>query len=156
MLGALLCNGSHAMDPPKKSHSLETRLDKESMLGVHCQQFICKRTTYEMRQKGEDGVGGRVAGRAAGRADGQVDGWTGGGGLRTDKRTGGRAIKFKGADGRTNGCMRAHWANKRTRANSGWTSGWVREWEDWRMGLRTCGLADERTGADGGGRIPKG
>ena len=40
MLGALLCNRSHAMDPPRRSHSFETRLDKGGMLSFHCQQFI--------------------------------------------------------------------------------------------------------------------
>ena len=35
MSSALLCNGSHAVDPPRRSHSLETRYDKEGMLGLH-------------------------------------------------------------------------------------------------------------------------
>ena len=40
MLGALLCNGSHAMDPPRRSHSLQTCLDKGGMLSFRCEQFI--------------------------------------------------------------------------------------------------------------------
>ena len=35
MSSALLCNGSHAVDPLGRSHSLETRYDKEGMLGLH-------------------------------------------------------------------------------------------------------------------------
>ena len=31
MLDALMCNGSHAIDPPRRGHSLETRYDKEGM-----------------------------------------------------------------------------------------------------------------------------
>ena len=40
MLSALLCNGSHAMDPPRRSHNLETRLDRGGTLSFHCQEFL--------------------------------------------------------------------------------------------------------------------
>ena len=83
MLGALLCNGSHAMDPPRRSHSLETRLDKR-----HAQlplpRIYTLRTTDDMRRTGRTGGRGRTMG---GRADGRT-GW----------RTGGRANKGGRAD----------------------------------------------------------
>ena len=107
MLGALLCNGSHTMDPPKRSHSLETRLDR-GHAQLPLPRIYTLRTTDDMRRTGRTGrrTGAqaderseRTSGRAGGRADGRTSGrgWTMGG--RVDGRTGaGRC-----ADGRTGG-----------------------------------------------------
>ena len=89
MLGALLCNGSHAMDPPRRSHSLETRLDRG-----HAQLPLLRiytlRTTDDMRQMGWTGW-----------ADGWADGRTGAQADEGSERTSGRTSKR--ADGRTSG-----------------------------------------------------
>ena len=90
MLGALLCNGSHAMDPPRRSHSLETRLDR-GHAQLPLPRIYTLRTTADMRRTGAqaDERSERTSGRA-GRADGLADlaDWrTGGRG-----RTGGRRI----------------------------------------------------------------
>ena len=88
MLGALLCNGSHAMDPPRRSHNLETRLDR-GHAQLPLPRIYTLRTTDDMRRTGRtgwtDGVGGRVGGQAhkrmrapSGRADGLAGGRTGG------------------------------------------------------------------------------
>ena len=79
MLGALLCNGSHAMDPPRRSHSLETRLDR-GHTQLPLPRIYTLRTTDDMRRTGGQ-VGGRVGRRAhkwtrapSGRADGLAGG----------------------------------------------------------------------------------
>ena len=75
MLDALLCNGSHAMDPPRRSHSLETRLDR-GHAQLPLPRIYTLRTTDDMRRTGRTGW---------------VDGRTGGQGLQADEQTGGRA-----------------------------------------------------------------
>ena len=80
MLGALLCNGSHAMDPPRRSHSLETRLDR-GHAQLPLPRIYTLRTTDDMRRMG------RTGGRTGERADGGGQ-WADGG---ADWRTGGRA-----------------------------------------------------------------
>ena len=69
-LGALLCNGSHAMDPPRSSHSLETGLDK-GHAQLPLPRIYTLRTTDDIRRTG------------------WADGRTGGRGLQADERTGG-------------------------------------------------------------------
>ena len=116
MLGALLCNGSHAMDPPRRSHNLETRLDR-GHAQLPLPRIYTLRTTDDMRRTGRTGW---------------ADGRTGGRGLRADERTGGRA---------------GGQADERTGADNG------------RMGGRADGLADWRTGGrgqTGGRRISEG
>ena len=66
MLGALLCNGSHAMDPPRRSHSLETRLDR-GHAQLPLPTIYTLRTTDDMRRTGRTGAGGRADGRTGGR-----------------------------------------------------------------------------------------
>ena len=88
MLGALLCNGSHAMDPPRRSHSLETRLDRAQL---PLPRIYMLKTTDEMRRTGRTGW---------------ADGRTGKRGLRADERTGGRTGRRAdgaGHAGRTSG-----------------------------------------------------
>ena len=97
MLGALLCNGSHAMDPPRRSHSFETRLDR-GHAQLPLPRIYMLRTTDDMRRTGR--TGGRTGAQADERsertsrwADGRADGRTGTGGHadgRTGWRTGGR------------------------------------------------------------------
>ena len=111
MLGALLCNGSHAMDPPRRSHNLETRLDR-GHAQLPLPRIYTLRTTDDMRRTGWTGW---------------ADGCRGGRGLRADEWTGGQA------DGQTSGQGRARWADERTRADNG------------RTGRQGDGLADERT-----------
>ena len=102
MLGALLCNGSHTMDPPRRSHNLETRLDKG-----HAQLPLLRiymlRTTNDMRRTGRTGwADGRIGRRTGGRADkGRqwADGRQADGGGRALGQGGGRADKL--ADWRT-------------------------------------------------------
>ena len=90
MLGALLCNGSHAMDPPKKSHSLETRLHR-GHAQLPLPRIYTLRTTDDMRRtrrtgaqadEGSERTGaGTLGGRADGGgqwADGRTGWWTGG------------------------------------------------------------------------------
>ena len=72
MLGALLCNGSHAMDPPRRSHSLETRLDR-GHAQLPLPRIYTLRTTDDMRRTGRTGW---------------ADGRTSRRGLRADERTG--------------------------------------------------------------------
>ena len=95
MLGALLCNGSHAMDPPRRSHSLETRLDR-GHAQLPLPRIYTLRTTADMRRTGR--TGGRTGAQAdersertSGRADGRADERTGADNGRTGRRTGGRA-----------------------------------------------------------------
>ena len=85
MLGALLCNGSYAMDPPRRSHSLETRLDR-GHAQLPLPRIYMLRTTDDMRRTGR--TGGRMS-ALSGRADGRTGGWT------ADRRADGAA------DGRT-------------------------------------------------------
>ena len=118
MRGALLCNGSHALDPPRKSHSLETRLDR-GHAQLPLPRIYTLRTTDDMRR-----TSGRVGGRAHRRTSAPSGRATG----RTGRRTGGRA------DGG------GQWTDGRTGAD-GRTSGWGRT-----MGGR----------ADGGGRADDG
>ena len=104
MLGALLCNGSHAMDPPRRSHSLETRLDR-GHAQLPLPRIYTLRTTDDMRRTGR--TGGRADEWTGGRADGgghagktSGRGQTMGGRTdeserasgRADRRTGGRRI----------------------------------------------------------------
>ena len=114
MLGALLCNGSHAMDPPRRSHSLETRLDR-GQAQLPLPRIYTLRTTDDMRRTGRtgwaDGWMGwhtgaqadegskRMSGRTSGRADGRTSGrgWTMGG--QADRRTGASARTGGRADG---------------------------------------------------------
>ena len=110
MLGALLCNGSHAMDPPRRSHSLETCLDR-GHAQLPLPRIYTLRTTDDMKQTGWTGW---------------ADGRTGGRGLRADERTGGRM------GGRRTGRR---------------TSGRVGGLADWQTG---------RWGRTGGRRISKG
>ena len=114
MLRVLLCNGSQAMDPPRRSYSLETRLDRG-----HAQLPLLRiymlRTMDEMKRTGRTGgwtgaqadegsertskhAGRRADGRTNGLADGGgqwAEGQTGGQGradARTGRQTGGRRI----------------------------------------------------------------
>ena len=75
MLGAPQCNGSHVMDPPRRSHSLETRLDK-GHTQLPLTRIYTLRTTDDMRRTGRTGW---------------MDGRTGRRGLRANERTGKRA-----------------------------------------------------------------
>ena len=88
MLGALLCNGSHAMDPPRRSHSLETRLDR-GHAQLPLPRIYTLRTMDDMRRTGGR-VGGRAHRRTSRRADRRANGRTGGWGGHTE-RTSGRA-----------------------------------------------------------------
>ena len=100
MLGALLCNGIHTMDPPRRSHSLETRLDR-GHAQLPLPRIYTLRTTNDMRRTG------RTGGRTGAQAD-EGSEWTSG-------RTSGRA------DGRMGGRGRAG-------AGMGWTAGrWISE-----------------------------
>ena len=94
MLGALLCNGSHTMDPPRRSHSLKTCLDR-GHAQLPLPRIYTLRTTDDMRRTGKR-VGGRAHRRTrapSGRADGQAGG-------RTGRRVGGLADWQTRADGR--------------------------------------------------------
>ena len=102
MLGALLCNGSHAMDPPRRSHNLETRLDRG-----HAQLPLLRiymlRTTDDMRRTRRTGwADGRTDGRPGAQADEESERTSGRTSGRTDRRTmGGRTDGL--ADWRTGG-----------------------------------------------------
>ena len=88
MLGALLCNGSHAMNPPRRSHSLETRLDR-GHAQLPLPRIYTLRTTDDMRRmggrsgqtgaqadEGSERTSGRANERTSGRAGEWADGWT--------------------------------------------------------------------------------
>ena len=97
MLGALLCNGSHAMDPPRRSHSLETRLDR-GHAQLPLPRIYTLRTTDDMRRTGRTGW-----------ADRQTGGQTGAHADEGSERTSGRAGGW--GDGRTSGRGRTRWAD---------------------------------------------
>ena len=87
MLGALLCNGSHAMDPPRRSYSLETHLDR-GHAQLPLPRIYTLRTTDDMRRTGQTGWADGRTGERALRADERTGGRVGG---LVDWRTGGRA-----------------------------------------------------------------
>ena len=114
MLGALLYNGSHAMDPPRRSHSLETRLDR-GHAQLPLPRIYTLRTTDDMTRMGRTGraderTGGRTGAQAdedsertSGPADGRADRRTSGRGRTMGGRANGLADWRMGGLGRTGG-----------------------------------------------------